>query len=68
MMFLESTTAAANMFTEAHISTITTNFTTAIGNVIQVFVDLLPLFAIATGLGFGIYFIKNQFGRVRRGK
>ena len=62
------TEAVASLFTTEHITSITTALNTAITNVLDVFVDLLPVLAIIAGVGFGIAFVRGLFNKVRRGK
>ncbi|MBE6146980.1 MAG: hypothetical protein E7168_01450 [Firmicutes bacterium] len=62
------TQLATAMFTAEQITSVQTAITTAAGNVISMFVDLLPVMAIICGVGFGISFVKGLFNKVKRGK
>lgn len=61
------TEVIAGMFTSEQITSITAALTTAIGNVMSMFVDLLPIVAIITGVGFGIGLVMSLFKKARRG-
>lgn len=62
------TEAVISLFTTEHITSISTALNTAIGNVIDTFVALLPTLAIIAGLGFGIGLVFRLFKNVRRGR
>lgn len=51
-------------FTSEQVTTITTALNTAITNVLNMFVSLIPIFATICGVAFGIAFVKKMFGRV----
>lgn len=51
-------------FTSAQIESISNALQTAITNVLNMFVSLIPIFAIICGVAFGIKFVKSMFGRV----
>ena len=55
------------MFSTEQLTSITTALTTAIGNVMSMFVDLLPVVAIITGVGFGISLVMGLFKKSRNG-
>ena len=59
---LEATPQAT--FTSAQITDISNALQTAITNVLNMFVSLIPIFAIICGVAFGIKFVKGMFGRV----
>lgn len=61
-MLLEATPQAT--FTAAQVTEISNALQTAITNVINMFVSLIPIFAIICGVAFGIKFVKSMFGRV----
>lgn len=56
------------MFTTEQITAITTALQSAITNVLDVFVDLLPVMAIIAGVGFGISLVRGLFNKVRKGR
>ena len=56
------------MFTSEQITAITTALQSAITNVLDVFVDLLPVMAIIAGVGFGIGLVRSLFNKVRKGR
>lgn len=51
-------------FTSTQVETITNALNTAITNVLNMFVSLIPIFATICGVAFGITFVKKMFGRV----
>lgn len=51
-------------FTSTQIESISNALQTAITNVLNMFVSLVPVFAIICGVAFGIKFVKSMFGRV----
>lgn len=61
-MLLEATAQAT--FTASQIESISNALQTAITNVLNMFVALIPIFAIICGVAFGIKFVKSMFGRV----
>lgn len=61
-MLLDATAQAT--FTSAQIESISNALQTAITNVLNMFVALIPIFAIICGVAFGIRFVKGMFGRV----
>lgn len=62
MNLLEATAQAT--FTSEQITSISNALQTAITNVLNMFVALIPIFAIICGVAFGIRFVKGMFGRV----
>lgn len=56
------------VFSSADITEITTALSTAISNVLEVFIDLLPVMAVIAGVGFGIALIRGLFKKVGRGR
>lgn len=63
MGFIAEATAQAT-FTSQQIESISNALQTAITNVLNMFVSLIPIFAIICGVAFGIKFVKGMFGRV----
>ena len=63
MGYLLEATAQAT-FTTQQITDISNALQTAITNVLNMFVSLIPIFAIICGVAFGIRFVKGMFGRV----
>lgn len=51
-------------FTAQQIESISNALQVAITNVLNMFVSLIPIFAIICGVAFGIKFVKSMFGRV----
>lgn len=51
-------------FTSTQIESISNALNTAITNVLNMFVSLIPIFAVICGVAFGIRFVKGMFGRV----
>lgn len=60
-------TVGGIVFSTEQITSITTALNTAITNVMDMFVDLLPVMAIICGVGFGISLVWGLFNRVRHG-
>ena len=65
---METTEVVSNMFTADQITSITCALTTAIGNTLSMFVDLLPVAAIICGVAFGIRYVRGLFSQVKKGK
>lgn len=63
MGYIAEATAQAT-FTSQQIENISNALQTAITNVLNMFVSLIPIFAIICGVAFGIKFVKGMFGRV----
>lgn len=63
MGYIAEATAQAT-FTSQQIESISNALQTAITNVLNMFVSLIPIFAIICGVAFGIKFVKGMFGRV----
>lgn len=61
---LDVTPSAQATFTSDQVTTISNSINTAITNVINMFVSLIPLFAVICGAAFGIRFVKGLFGKV----
>lgn len=61
---MEILTAPVGTFTAEQITAVTTALQTAIDNVLGIFVQLLPILAVITGIGFGIKFIMKRFKQV----
>lgn len=59
---------ASGTFTAEQITSITTALSTAIDNVLGVFVNLLPVMALICGIGFGIALVKGLFKKIGRGR
>ncbi len=57
-----------NMVTSDMVTKISTSVTTAATNVLNTFIDLLPVMAIICGVGFTIAFVKGLFNRTSHGK
>lgn len=53
------------MFTAEQITSIDTALTTAINNVLSMFVQLLPIVAILSGVAFGVVLIYGLFNNLR---
>lgn len=64
---MEGTEVVSAVFTTEQITSISTALNTAITNVMEMFVDLLPIMAIICGVGFGISLVWGLFNRVRHG-
>lgn len=64
---MENVTVVSNMFTSDQITSISTALNTAVSNVLSMFVALLPVVAIITGVGFGISLVMGLFSRTRHG-
>lgn len=62
------TETVTNMFTAEQITSITTALNTAITNVLNMFVSLLPIMAVIAGVGFGIALVRGLFKKVGRGR
>lgn len=61
------TLTASGVFTAEQITSITTALTTAIDNVLSMFVSLLPVMALICGVGFGIALVRGLFRRIGNG-
>lgn len=59
---------ASGTFTSEQITAITSALTTAIDNVLGVFVNLLPVMALICGIGFGIALVRGLFKKIGRGR
>lgn len=55
-------------FTSAQITEITNALQTAITNVLNMFVSLLPVMAIIAGVAFGIKIVRGLFKKVGKGR
>lgn len=56
------------MFTADQITSITGALTTAINNVLSMFVSLLPVMAVLSGVAFGVALIRGQFKKASKAK
>lgn len=63
MGLIAEATAQAT-FTSDQITAISNALNTAITNTLNMFVSLVPVFAVICGVAFGIRFVKSMFGRV----
>lgn len=54
----------ASAFTEAQTGNITTALTSAVGSVVDTFIDVLPVIAVIVGALWGIRFILHQFNKI----
>lgn len=64
----EPVVVAANMFSSTQITDITTALNTAITNVLSMFVSLLPVVAILSGVAFGIALVRGLFKKASKAK
>lgn len=64
----ETSTTVANMFSTEQITSIQTALGTAITNVLSMFVDLLPIVAILSGVAFGIALVRGLFKKASKAK
>lgn len=64
----EPVVVASNMFSTTQISDITTALNTAITNVLSMFVSLLPVVAILSGVAFGIALVRGLFKKASKAK
>lgn len=60
------TSTVVKGMTETQISSASTALTSAINNVVDTFVSLLPVIALTTGAIFAIRFIKGRFRKVEK--
>lgn len=56
------------MFTSEQITSIQTALGTAITNVLDMFVDLLPIVAILSGVAFGIALVRGLFKKASKAR
>ena len=61
---LDVTPTAQATFSSDQVQTISNSINTAITNTINMFVSLVPLFAVICGAAFGIRFVKGLFSKV----
>ena len=61
-------TTTTNMFTSDQISSITTALTSAINNVLSMFVSLLPIVAVLSGVAFGVALVRGLFKKASKAK
>lgn len=54
--------------TEAQITSISTALTTCVGQVLDVFIDLLPIIGLTVAVTFGISFVMGRFKEIKRQK
>ena len=52
-------------FTDEQVTSINNSLQTGIDNILGIFVKLLPVMAVITGIGFGIRFIMKRFREVK---
>lgn len=64
----EPVVVASNMFSTTQITDITTALNTAITNVLSMFVSLLPVVAILSGVAFGIALVRGLFKKASKAK
>lgn len=64
----EPVVVASNMFSSSQITDITTALNTAITNVLSMFVSLLPVVAILSGVAFGIALVRGLFKKASKAK
>lgn len=60
----ETDVVNAGVMTGEQITEASTALTSAIGNVVEQFIDLLPVIGVTVAAVFGIRFIKNRFKKV----
>ena len=63
-LLLDVTPSAQATFSSDQVTTISNAINTAITNTINMFVSLVPLFAVICGAAFGIRFVKGLFSKV----
>ena len=63
-LIADVTASAQAAFTSDQITQISNALNSAITNTINMFVSLVPVFAVICGVAFGIRFVKSMFGKV----
>lgn len=63
-----ATEVVRGMFSTEQITSIQTALGTAIQNVLSMFVDLLPIVAIISGVAFGIALVRGLFKKASKAK
>ena len=58
----------SGMFTSEQITNITTALTTAINNVLSMFVQLLPIVAVLSGVAFGVALVRGLFKKASKAR
>lgn len=64
---LAEAATVANPFGAEQITAITSALTSAINNIVNIYISLLPIFALICGVGFGIRFITKLFRQTKNG-
>lgn len=59
---------AKGMFTTEQITSISTALTTAINNVLSMFVQLLPIVAVLSGVAFGVALVRGLFKKASKAR
>ena len=62
----ETPATVASGMTAEQITEVSSALTDAIGGVVDMFVDLLPVIALTTGAIFAIRFVKSRFNKIER--
>ena len=66
---MDPTPVVANgMFTTEQITSISTALTTAINNVLAMFVQLLPIVAVLSGVAFGVALVRGLFKKASKAR
>lgn len=65
---MEEPVVASGMFTSTQITDITTALTSAINNVLSMFVQLLPIVAVLSGVAFGVALVRGLFKKASKAK
>lgn len=63
-----ATEVVKGMFSTEQIASISTALGTAIENVLSMFVDLLPIVAILSGVAFGIALVRGLFKKASKAR
>lgn len=64
----DPTTVIRGMFSTEQIGEITTALNTAITNVLSMFVDLLPIVAVLSGVAFGVALVRGLFKKASKAR
>ena len=64
----ETVSTVGSMFSAEQITAIETALGTAIGNVLNMFVQLLPIVAILSGVAFGVALVRGLFKKASRAR
>lgn len=65
---MEDSVVTSGMFTSTQITDITTALTSAINNVLSMFVQLLPIVAVLSGVAFGVALVRGLFKKASKAK